>query len=46
MWKCKGTESRTPFGDVDLEEGEWVDYDEKAALPVGVSNIVAQWARA
>ncbi|KAI1793832.1 hypothetical protein LXA43DRAFT_998595 [Ganoderma leucocontextum] len=45
-WKCVGAESGTPF-EVDLdEEGEWVDYDEKAALPVGVSKIEAKWARA
>ena len=24
-----GLESGTPFNEVDLEEGEWVDYDEK-----------------
>ena len=29
MWKCVGAESGTVFPDVDLEEGEWVDYDEK-----------------
>ncbi|RDX50454.1 DUF866-domain-containing protein [Polyporus arcularius HHB13444] len=46
IWKCVGTESGTPFTDVDLEEGEWVDYDEKSALPVGVSHIECKWARA
>ena len=33
IWKCIGGESGTPFNDVDLEEGEWVDYDEKVMLP-------------
>ena len=28
-WKCKGAESGTVFNEVDLDEGEWVDYDEK-----------------
>ncbi|KAI0830589.1 DUF866-domain-containing protein [Trametes gibbosa] len=45
-WKCVGAESGTVFSEVDLEEGEWVDYDEKAAQPVGVSNVQNQWARA
>ncbi|OSX67343.1 hypothetical protein POSPLADRAFT_1129178, partial [Postia placenta MAD-698-R-SB12] len=46
VWKCIGVESGSKFDDVDLEEGEWVDYDEKATLPVGISNIEAQWSRA
>jgi hypothetical protein len=28
-WVAKGTESGTPFEDIDLTEGEWVEYDEK-----------------
>ncbi|KZT05857.1 DUF866-domain-containing protein [Laetiporus sulphureus 93-53] len=46
IWKCVGVESGTVFDEVDLEEEEWVDYDEKAALPVGVSNFMSQWTRA
>ncbi|KAI0652127.1 DUF866-domain-containing protein [Trametes meyenii] len=46
IWKCIGAESGTAFSEVDLEEGEWVDYDEKAAQPVGVSNFESKWARA
>ena len=30
-WKCVGVESGTKF-DVDLSEGEWVDYDEKVPV--------------
>jgi hypothetical protein len=45
-WKCKGAESDTVFSEVDLTEGEWVDYDEKAALPVGISKIEGEWTRA
>lgn len=29
IWKCVGQESGTVFDEVDLSEGEWVDYDEK-----------------
>lgn len=28
-WKCVGVESGTVFPEVELEDGEWVDYDEK-----------------
>ncbi|KAM6498022.1 hypothetical protein JOM56_005970 [Amanita muscaria] len=45
VWKCAGT-SGTVFPDVDLSEGEWTDYDEKAALPVNVSDIECEWSRA
>ncbi|KAF7347909.1 hypothetical protein MVEN_01548800 [Mycena venus] len=45
IWKCKGMKG-TVFSDVDLEDGEWTDYDEKAALPVGVSAVGSQWTRA
>ena len=46
IWRCNGTESGTPF-EVDLnKEPEWSDYDEKAALPVGVSQIEGRWDRA
>ncbi|KAF9044624.1 DUF866-domain-containing protein [Hymenopellis radicata] len=44
-WKCVGMKG-TVFPEVDMSEGEWSDYDEKAALPVGVSEIESQWTRA
>ncbi|VDB99708.1 unnamed protein product [Peniophora sp. CBMAI 1063] len=46
IWTAKGSESGTPFTEVDLSDGEWVDYDEKAALPVGVSQVESKWTRA
>jgi len=30
-WECVGVDSGTVFQDVDLSEGEWVDYDEKVS---------------
>ncbi|KAJ7038291.1 hypothetical protein C8F04DRAFT_1090150 [Mycena alexandri] len=45
IWKCKGMKG-TVFSEVDLEDGEWTDYDEKAALPVGVSEFESRWAKA
>ncbi|EQL27698.1 small nuclear ribonucleoprotein F, partial [Blastomyces dermatitidis ATCC 26199] len=29
-WEAKGAESSTAFSSVDLSDGEWYDYDEKA----------------
>ena len=29
LWQCVGVETKTPFSEVDLSEGEWTDYDEK-----------------
>ncbi|CAO3703627.1 unnamed protein product [Rhizopus stolonifer] len=31
-WVAKGTESETPFDDIELTEGEWADYDEKVTI--------------
>lgn len=46
-WKCDGVEKKTPFTEVNLEDGgEWVDYDEKAKVPVGISKIESEWSRA
>ncbi|XP_006454690.1 hypothetical protein AGABI2DRAFT_198135 [Agaricus bisporus var. bisporus H97] len=45
IWKCVGSNG-TVFDSVDLTEGEWDDYDEKAALPVRISEIESEWSRA
>jgi len=45
-WSCQGIESKTRFTDVDLSEGEWIDYDEKAAIPVRVHQFDSKWGRA
>ncbi|XP_037083481.1 UPF0587 protein v1g245604-like [Pollicipes pollicipes] len=36
-WACRGTDSDTPFANVDLSEKEWVEYDEKANQSVSPS---------
>ncbi|KAF8527885.1 DUF866-domain-containing protein [Hysterangium stoloniferum] len=47
MWKCEGIKSGTKFSNVDLDDGgEWVDYDEKDAVPVSVMAVEGQWSRA
>ncbi|KAG8839699.1 hypothetical protein FRC18_008419 [Serendipita sp. 400] len=46
IWTCKGVESGTVFEEVDLSEGDWTDYDEKAKLPTSVMNIESEWSRA
>ncbi|KAI0274766.1 DUF866-domain-containing protein [Gloeopeniophorella convolvens] len=46
-WKCVGAESGTPFNEVTFEDEDgWVDYDEKAKVPVGISGIESKWSRA
>ncbi|CAA7258647.1 unnamed protein product [Cyclocybe aegerita] len=44
-WKCVGT-TGTVFPEADLVDGEWNDYDEKAGLPVGISEFGSRWDRA
>lgn len=38
-YKCSGVESGSQFNDINLEEGEWVDYDEKASESVGIYSV-------
>lgn len=38
-WEAKGIESSTPFTSIDLSEGEWYDYDEKAGEEVSIKEI-------
>ncbi|ODV88707.1 hypothetical protein CANCADRAFT_32227 [Tortispora caseinolytica NRRL Y-17796] len=37
-WRCTG-ESGQVFGDIDISEYEWYDYDEKANVEVSIVNI-------
>ncbi|KAH9004356.1 DUF866-domain-containing protein [Lactarius hatsudake] len=46
IWKCVGVDKETPFTEVKFEDGEWVDYDERAKVPVGISNFESEWSRA
>ncbi|CAL1272312.1 unnamed protein product [Larinioides sclopetarius] len=38
-WRAVGESSSTKFDEIDLEEKEWVDYDERANLSVSVCEI-------
>ncbi|KAK7707025.1 hypothetical protein SLS64_007233 [Diaporthe eres] len=38
-WLAEGVESGTKFTGVDLSEGEWFDYDEKAGDEVSIKDI-------
>ena len=35
--------SGTKFGDLDLSEGEWCDFDEKGKVSVGVYGLEGKW---
>ena len=38
-WTARGLESLTRFAVMDLQEGEWFDYDEKAGEEVSVTDL-------
>jgi len=38
-WQAKGSESATVFSSIDLQEGEWYDYDEKAGEEVSIKDV-------
>lgn len=38
-WEAKGVESSTPFTGIELSEGEWYDYDEKAGEEVSIKEM-------
>lgn len=46
VWRAKGADSNTAFADVDLSEGEWFDYDEKAGDEVSIKNLKWEVIRA
>ena len=41
-WKAEGAETPSKFNGIDLQEGEWYDYDEKASEEVSIKDI--RWA--
>ncbi|MDI1486529.1 MAG: hypothetical protein OHK93_005760 [Ramalina farinacea] len=38
-WTANGLETPTKFTGIDLQEGEWFDYDEKASDEVSIKDI-------
>jgi len=44
-WTAQGVESGSKFEDIDLTEGDWAEYDEKAGEPVGISNIESEFRK-
>jgi len=38
-WACQGEESGTVFSGLDLQDGEWFDYDEKAGTEVSITDV-------
>jgi hypothetical protein len=45
-WEAKGTDSNSPFKEIDLTEGEWFDYDEKAGEEVSIKDLKWEIKRA
>ncbi|KAL8714376.1 MAG: hypothetical protein Q9220_001709 [cf. Caloplaca sp. 1 TL-2023] len=38
-WTAKGGETPTKFSAIDLQEGEWFDYDEKSGEEVSIKDL-------
>lgn len=38
-WLADGVDSKTKFSEIDLTEGEWFDYDEKAGEEVNIKEL-------
>lgn len=38
-WKAIGIDSNTKFDAIDLTEGDWYDYDEKAGEEVSITDL-------
>ncbi|KAM5441509.1 hypothetical protein MferCBS31731_003580 [Microsporum ferrugineum] len=45
-WEATGIESGTKFGEINLEEGEWYDFDEKQGEEVSITEISWEIRRA
>ncbi|KAI9651419.1 MAG: hypothetical protein M1829_003020 [Trizodia sp. TS-e1964] len=45
-WLAKGLESPTSFSGIDLQEGEWFDYDEKVGEEVSIKDLTWEIRRA
>ncbi|MCJ1408107.1 hypothetical protein MMC19_002180 [Ptychographa xylographoides] len=45
-WTAKGLESTTNFTGIDLQEGEWFDYDEKSGEEVSIKDLKWEIQRA
>lgn len=45
QFECRGAETTTRFDDVDLSDGEWYDYDEKANAEVSITDVKWEVAR-
>ena len=38
-WLAVGLDSRTKFAGVELDQGEWFDYDEKTSEEVSIKDV-------
>jgi len=45
-WLAEGVDSNTKFTSIDLSEGEWFDYDEKAGDEVSIKELKWEIRRA
>ncbi|KAF1810352.1 DUF866-domain-containing protein [Eremomyces bilateralis CBS 781.70] len=45
-WKASATETKSRFTEIDLTDGEWYDYDEKAKEEVSIKDLKWEIKRA
>lgn len=45
-WEARGVDTNTPFKEIDLDEGDWFDYDEKSAVEVSIKDLKWEIKRA
>ncbi|ANB10930.1 hypothetical protein AWJ20_3724 [Sugiyamaella lignohabitans] len=46
VFKCQGEESGYKFPEVNLDDGEWFDYDEKAGEEVSITEVKWEFVKA
>lgn len=44
-WFAKGAESNTPFKLIDLDAEDYVEYDEKAGVSVGIYEMKGRFVK-
>ena len=43
--ECQSAKSSKRFQDIDLDDGDWVDYDDTANVSVGIYDIESRFVK-
>ncbi|CAG7833154.1 unnamed protein product [Allacma fusca] len=44
-WKVASSESNATFSDVDLSEGDWADYDDRASVSLAIMELTSRFTK-